>query len=111
MTRVTPGRQFLDAVLAGEIASEECIFWPFSTNQYGYGDITIDGKMWGVHRYICKEIHGDPPSPKHEAAHSCENGHLACINPKHVRWRSRKENANESTRKLGRPPNSARMIS
>lgn len=37
--------------------------------------------------------HGEPPSPEHEAAHSCGKGHLGCIHPHHVRWATPKENS------------------
>jgi hypothetical protein len=35
---------------------------------------------------------GPPPSPDHEAAHSCGRGHEGCVNPKHLRWATHKEN-------------------
>lgn len=61
---------------------DDCIAWPYSTGNYGYGDI----------RTMCRLAHGEPPTPHHQAAHSCGNGHLGCMNPKHLRWATRKEN-------------------
>jgi hypothetical protein len=29
------------------------------------------------------------------AAHSCGNGHLGCVNPRHLRWATAKENAHD----------------
>lgn len=65
--------------------SEECLIWPFGRSN-GYAVMGIEGKRWAVHRLACIEVHGDPPSPQHEAAHSCGNGHKGCVNPKHLRW-------------------------
>jgi hypothetical protein len=44
-------------------------------------------------RVMCKLAHGPAPTPKHHAAHSCGKGHEACINPKHLRWATPRENA------------------
>lgn len=68
--------------------SLDCILWPFAKDQYGYGRICNKG----AHRIVCEIAHGNAPSPKHEAAHSCGNGNLGCINPKHLRWATHLEN-------------------
>lgn len=68
----------------------ECLAWPFANN--GYGKIRIDGKMVGAHRYICELVHGAPPTPGHEAAHSCGKGHEACVSPIHLSWKTHIEN-------------------
>jgi AraC-like DNA-binding protein len=52
----------------------------------------LDGKQTFVHRLVCELVNGAAPSLNHEAAHSCGNGHLACINKKHLRWATRAEN-------------------
>lgn len=54
-----------------------------------------DGKVVLVHRLICERIHGKPPKKKPFVAHSCGNGHLACIAQKHLRWASRKDNSDD----------------
>lgn len=71
----------------------ECILWPFGTRGGGRGCIDIDGKSEFVSRAMCAAVHGKPPTPDHEAAHSCGNGHLGCFNPKHLRWATRRDNA------------------
>lgn len=71
--------------------SEECLHWPFTTVT-GYGQLLVGGKPTLAHRYVCTLIHGEPPTPDHEAAHSCGKGHLACVAPSHLSWKTRTEN-------------------
>jgi hypothetical protein len=68
--------------------SDECLIWPFSINHQGYGQIGYYGKVRKAHRVMCELAKGPPPSPKHEAAHECGNGHLGCVNPKHLNWKT-----------------------
>jgi hypothetical protein len=76
-----------------KIESAECLTWPFNTcGLSGHAQMTISRKTVNPARVICEKIFGPAPSPKHEAAHSCGNGDLACVNWKHVRWATHKEN-------------------
>ncbi len=70
----------------------DCLQWPFGNNGKGYGVFHQAGRAIGVHTYVCERIHGPKPSPSHEVAHSCGNGHLLCCSPKHLRWATRAEN-------------------
>lgn len=74
--------------------SDECLTWPFGKNWAGYAVIRkYNGKnMVIVSRLVCELAHGSPPTPKHEAAHSCGNGHEACVNQRHLSWKTPKEN-------------------
>lgn len=74
---------------------EDCLIWPFSRKPNGYAAVCVKGRRQNVHRAICLFAHGEPPSPKHEAAHSCGNGTLGCITRKHLRWATRQENIDE----------------
>lgn len=74
-------------------AEDECLLWPFGVRADGSGQITFRGNKTVSSRVMCILAHGEPPSPKHEAAHSCGNGHLACCNPRHLRWATHTENA------------------
>lgn len=71
---------------------EECLIWPFSRGSNGYGQITVDDATLTVSALACAEVHGARPSDLHEAAHSCGNGKLGCVSPKHLRWATRSEN-------------------
>jgi hypothetical protein len=69
----------------------ECVFWPFGLS-HGYGRVWLDGKQVSAHRAVCSMVHGDPPTLKHEAAHTCGNGSKGCVSPRHLRWATRQEN-------------------
>ena len=73
---------------------DDCLIWPFSTNR-GYGQLGINGKVRKAHRIMCEMAHGSAPSRLHEAAHSCGRGHLGCVNPKHLSWKTSSENAHD----------------
>jgi len=71
---------------------DDCISWPFSRNTSGYGQYWHNGRLRIVSRYICELAHGDPPTPHHDSSHSCGNGHLGCVNPHHLSWKTKSEN-------------------
>jgi hypothetical protein len=72
----------------------ECVAWPYARDKCGYAHIWCDERkgMVKVTRLICEEIHGPPPTPKHQAAHTCGKGHLGCVTPAHLIWKTPKEN-------------------
>lgn len=70
----------------------ECLPWPFSKDDKGYGIMRVDGKTIRAHRYLCMRVHGLPPTPEHEAAHSCGKGHQACTAKNHLFWKTQAEN-------------------
>jgi hypothetical protein len=85
-----PQRYLREVVLAYD--GDECLVWPYTRGGKGYGRIWRDGRMPLVHRLVCTEIHGDPPTPDHQAAHSCGRGHLGCVTKRHLSWKTRAEN-------------------
>ena len=70
---------------------EECLIWPFSKAR-GYGQFGHLGRVLRAHKFMCELVNGRAPSPKHEAAHSCGKGHLACVHPQHLSWKTPTEN-------------------
>jgi len=72
---------------------DECLPWPFTRNSDGRGQIWDGAKASLVHRMVCERVNGPPPTPKHEAAHSCGHGHLACATKGHLSWKTPTENA------------------
>lgn len=81
---------FLEKVVPYE--GDDCLSWPYGANGLGYGRLTVNGTQAYVHRMACQSAHGDPPTSEHEAAHSCGNGHLGCVNPRHLSWKTCQEN-------------------
>lgn len=85
------GMEFLRSLLT--TVSYECIRWPFATREDGRGTVWFNGRQELAHRAMCRLAHGEPPSDKHVAAHSCGKGHQGCVNPNHLRWATQAENA------------------
>lgn len=102
---------FLVKALVAE--TDDCIFWPYTRGSNGYGIIRIDGRRKVVSRIVCERAHGDPPTLKHQAAHSCGRGHEGCINPRHLRWATRIENEADKlihgTHRRGQRQHSAKL--
>lgn len=83
-------------LVAVPFGGDDCLTWPFSRCGKGYGRFKWDYKEHVASRYICEIVHGPPPSERHEAAHSCGKGHEGCVNPRHLRWASHRENMAEA---------------
>lgn len=88
------GAQFLLALLGHE--GDDCVTWPMYRDPKGYGMLGYNGKLCYASRLMCTLAHGDPPSPLHEAAHSCGKGHEGCVNPNHLSWKTGTENQLDS---------------
>jgi len=83
--------RFLDK--AKEFDGDDCLEWPHSKDRAGYGAIGIEfeGKRYTrAPRLLCVMVNGAPESDKIDTAHSC--GNPGCVNPKHLRWATPKEN-------------------
>lgn len=70
----------------------DCLRWPFCRDKHGRGMLGVNGERWWAHRLMCTLAHGPAPTPKHTAAHRCGKGHEGCIHPKHLSWKTQKEN-------------------
>lgn len=67
------------------------MLWPYGLNGYGYGKVWVGTRHSPTHRLSCEMTYGPPPTPLHtDAAHTCHT--RACLNPRHLRWATRKEN-------------------
>lgn len=75
---------------------EDCLTWPYARNGFGYGNISLNGSWHRVSRLACEEENGPPPTPQHEAAHSCGKGHEGCVSRSHLSWKTTKENSLDS---------------
>lgn len=79
--------RFFDEVVLNHRA-DECLAWPFNKNSAGYGMLKHNGKYQLVSRLVCEAENGPPPTPEHQAAHSCGNGHKACAARRHLVWKT-----------------------
>lgn len=73
-------------------AGNDCLRWPYAKMTKGYGVLEMDGQRWNASRLVCTLVHGAPPTHEHVAAHSCGKGHLGCVNPRHLGWKTPVEN-------------------
>lgn len=91
-TNAKPGQPLR---FAAEVAAlpyrDECVIWPYGKFDNGYGSVFHEGKNRGSHVVVCELAHGSCPADKDEAAHEC--GNRACVNPHHLRWATKQQNA------------------
>lgn len=73
---------------------KECILWPYAGKNIGkgYGRIKHEGVQMNASRLVCIFAHGEPEDDSLQAAHSCGKGHLGCVNPNHVSWKTPSDN-------------------
>lgn len=70
----------------------DCLIWPLNRNpEYGYSVLGYLGGSYYAHVYMCTLTNGPRPDG-HQAAHSCGNGHLGCVHPKHLLWKTISDN-------------------
>lgn len=69
-----------------------CLLWPYAVNNKGYGVMRFKGKAVTVHRRMCTEANGPPPTDRHEAAHTCGRGRNGCANKRHLTWKTTADN-------------------
>lgn len=90
---VTPGTaaKFYEDFVLSHQDRDACLRWPFSlSNGYPFMNVYNGRRKVYVHRLVCENINGPPPTTNHEAAHNC--GNSWCCNRFHVRWATPAEN-------------------
>ncbi len=106
-------RNFLNIALK-TTDRDACIIWPFdavvnkeciSQDSGRYPRIKHMGRSTLVNRLVCEEEHGPPPTPKHEAAHSCDRS--LCINRFHLSWQTKQANNADQRGKHPKPKGEA----
>lgn len=71
---------------------DDCIVWPFHRGGNGRGVVGAPPNRMSAPKAMCIAAHGLPPGENMQAAHNCGNGHLGCMNPKHLRWATHADN-------------------
>lgn len=85
---------------------DDCLAWPMCRDDKGYGHLGWLGRRYKAHRLMCEFAHGPSPEGKPFVGHSCGNGHLGCVNPKHLSWTDNSQNQLDRTahgRRTGQP--------
>lgn len=75
---------------AAKSDTDDCILWPYG-KAYGYGKVVYQGRGWQAHGLALMLASGrNGWAEGLDAAHNC--GRPACVNPKHIRWATVREN-------------------
>jgi len=78
---------------------DKCLIFPFGTAANPRGRVTYNFKSMEAHRAMCIMAHKLPSEDgKTMALHSCGNGHLGCVNPKHLYWGDHGDNVKDGRR-------------
>lgn len=75
-----------------------CLIFPFYRDPNGYGMLGYLGEHHYAHRFMCELVHGPAPGLEYEAAHTCGNGDTGCANPRHLMWKTKIGNRQDSNR-------------
>lgn len=82
--RGAPRKHIEEVVL--NYTGDECLIWPFSRLPNGYAKFHQPKGTRLVHRFVCEQVNGPPPTKRYEAAHICGQGSGGCVNPNHLKW-------------------------
>lgn len=77
------------------VETDECIVWPFRTNEDGYGELFYNGKKERAHRVALHLINGFNLSSPLDVLHSCDNE--PCVNKRHISAGTHKKNMRDAS--------------
>lgn len=91
-TRSGDGVRFIEWAVQQE--TDDCILWPYAKLKSGHPRLDIGGRAALATREVLFRVQGPPPTKRHQAAHAPVICHTpSCINPKHLRWATARENS------------------
>jgi hypothetical protein len=76
--------------------SGDCWIWTGARNWRGYGRVTINKKLYSLHRIIWRAAYGAIPLGG-QVLHSCDNP--SCVNPTHLFIGSQTDNMRDAAQK------------
>lgn len=84
---------------------DACWLWQGALVSDGYGNLLVDGRSWGAHRFSSFLHHG-PLEPGQEVCHNCPGGDRRdCVNPAHLWAGTHRENMLDAIKKgRSKPP-------
>lgn len=93
-------------------ADSQCWEWRGARREFGHGIITRNGRVEVASRIALELATGEPAPDGMLACHRCDNP--PCVNPKHLYWGTRQDNANDAVARsryaLGSDRPQARLI-
>lgn len=82
----------LDFIVSSvELETDDCIIWPFSLVS-GRAHVYIGKKLVKASHVVLERSGMERPSPRHQALHSPECNNPACVNKRHLRWGTARDN-------------------
>jgi hypothetical protein len=64
--------------------TDECIPWPYTSDKNGYGKVVWEGRDRKAHHIALILVGREAPKPPLQTRHLCGNGHLGCVNLRHL---------------------------